>query len=63
MAYTGSCGKSSPEGPGGGLAAENSIKFRRRSKFEALKARREEARQQAEVCSILYAMYNAHLLQ
>lgn len=47
---TGSGTRSSPEGQGSGLAAENSIKFRRRSKFEALKARREEARQKSEVC-------------
>lgn len=35
----------------GGLEAENSIRFRKRSKFEALKARREEARQKAEASS------------
>ena len=34
---------------GSGLDAENSIRFRKRSKFEALKARREEVRQKAEV--------------
>ena len=47
--------KAASEGPLSGLKAENSIKFRRRSKFEALKARREEARQKAEVQALLGA--------
>ena len=44
-----SCSSNGGDSSGSGLEAENSIRFRRRSKFEALKARREEARQKAEV--------------
>ena len=44
-----SCSSTGGDSGGSGLEAENSIRFRKRSKFEALKARREEARQKAEV--------------
>ena len=44
-----SCSSNGGDSSGSGLEAENSIRFRKRSKFEALKARREEARQKAEV--------------
>lgn len=44
-----SCSSNGGDSSGSGLEAENSIRFRRRTKFEALKARREEARQKAEV--------------
>lgn len=44
-----SCSSNGGDSSGSGLEAENSIRFRRRIKFEALKARREEARQKAEV--------------
>ena len=44
-----SCSSNGEDSSGSGLEAENSIRFRKRSKFEALKARREEARQKAEV--------------
>lgn len=44
-----SCSSNGGDSCGSGLEAENSIRFRKRSKFEALKARREEARQKAEV--------------
>ncbi|KAL3139777.1 hypothetical protein ABBQ38_004080 [Trebouxia sp. C0009 RCD-2024] len=43
-----SCSSNGGDSCGSGLEAENSIRFRKRSKFEALKARREEARQKAE---------------
>jgi len=44
-----SCSSNGGDSSGSGLEAENSIRFRKRNKFEALKARREEARQKAEV--------------
>ena len=44
-----SCSSNGEDSSGSGLEAENSIRFRKRRKFEALKARREEARQKAEV--------------
>ena len=44
-----SCSSNGGDSGGSGLEGENSIRFRKRSKFEALKARREEARQKAEV--------------
>lgn len=44
-----SCSSNGEDSSGSGLEAEHSIRFRKRSKFEALKARREEARQKAEV--------------
>lgn len=44
-----SCSSNGGDSCGSGLEAENSIRFRKRSKFEALKARREEARHKAEV--------------
>ena len=44
-----SCSTSGAKCDESGLVAENSIRFRKRSKFEALKARREEARLKAEV--------------
>ena len=44
-----SCSTSGTKCNESGLVAENSIRFRKRSKFEALKARREEARLKAEV--------------
>ena len=43
------CSSAGGESAGKGLEGENSIRFRKRSKFEVLKARREEARQKAEV--------------
>ncbi len=47
-----SCSSTGEDSVGSGLEAENSIRFRKRSKFEALKARRDEARQKAEVSHI-----------
>ena len=46
-----SCSSNGGDSSGSGLEAENSIRFRKRSKFEALKARREECRQKAEVAN------------
>ena len=46
-----SCSSTGGDSAGSGLEAENSIRFRKRSKFEALKARREAAHQKAEVRS------------
>jgi len=46
-----SCSSTGGDSAGSGLEAENSIRFRKRSKFEALKARREAAHQKAEVTS------------
>ncbi len=46
-----SCSSTGGDSAGSGLEAENSIRFRRHSKFEALKARREAAHQKAEVRS------------
>ena len=46
-----SCSSTGGDSAGSGLEAENSIRFRKRSKFEALKARREAAHQRAEVTS------------
>jgi len=46
-----SCSSTGGDSAGSGLEAENSIRFRKRSKFEALKARREAAHQKAEVSS------------
>ncbi|KAA6424571.1 MAG: hypothetical protein FRX49_05781 [Trebouxia sp. A1-2] len=43
-----SCSSTGGDSAGSGLEAENSIRFRKRSKFEALKARREAAHQKAE---------------
>ena len=57
-----SCSSNGGNSSSSALEAENSIRFRKRSKFEALKARREEARQKSEV-PISSAMYHAsHLL-
>ncbi len=46
-----SCSSTGGDSAGSGLEAENSIRFRKRGKFEALKARREAAHQKAEVSS------------
>ena len=48
-----SCSSSGEESGRCVLEAENSIRFRKRTKFEALKARRAEARQKAEVLNML----------
>ena len=50
-----SCSSNGGDSCESGLEAENSIRYRKRSKFEALKARREEARQKAEASSIACA--------
>ncbi len=50
-ALPGSCSSTGGDSAGSGLEAENSIRFRKRSKFEALKARREAAHHKAEVTS------------
>ena len=52
---------SSAVGNASGLAAEDSIRFRKRSKFEALKARREEARLHAEVSALSQQAVFCHI--
>ena len=52
--------ESAGESAGKGLEGENSIRFRKRSKFEVLKARREEARQAAEVMLKQAGLLHAH---
>ena len=56
-----SCSSTGGDSGGSGLEAENSIRFRKRSKFEALKARREEARQKAEVSHHGCGVETSHL--
>ena len=53
-------GESAGESAGKGLEGENSIRFRKRSKFEVLKARREEARQKSEVMLKHPGLLHAH---